>query len=399
MKRLVDFVASFTLIELLVVVAIIAILAAMLLPALAAAREKARRSSCMSQLSQTARALEGYCGDYSGYYPSWAGYASYPSYNGLTREPDGSGFGTAHPLCDGGLYTDPRTAETVASCGRRSGDFYYWHGFNRLIATGQKLSASATRNAGQLNAAPWGLGYLVVAGYMPDMQVFWCPSSGGGVPRPGGYYHATPDGYPGNSTIHASIDDVKRLGGTDGPALTHGNYSEFGQPISAGTPSCALACDYEYRGMPDQQFRTYRGHESFEGWMTLYGYKPLRKTRNFEVPFKNQRIVGGRALVVDAFTNTTSGNRPEFAGDPGWGWWGHREGYNLLAGDWHVAWMGDPQRRHMYWHKTEWNTPEGKGTLGSWAAFGGWSAVDGSRIGASAWAWHRLDVFLGLDVD
>jgi hypothetical protein len=118
------------------------------------------------------------------------------------------------------------------------------------------------------------------------------------------------------------------------------------------------------------------------------------------VSFKNQRIVGGRALVLDAFTNTLDGSKANQAAAPGWGVFAHRDGYDVLAGDGHAAWMGDPQSRHMYWHKLEWTLPEPSysDTMGSFASAGGWSAMSATRVGAGAWAWHQFDVFLGVDV-
>ena len=401
--------AAFTLIELLVVVAIIAILAAMLLPALAAAREKARRSNCISNLNQTGKALEAYCGDYSGYYPSWGAHAAYPSYDASTRSPAPIGSATPHPYCDGGLYTDPRSGEVIAAAGRRTSDHYTWHAYHRLISTGVKFPGSTTRNAGELNAAPWGLGYLLTGGYMSDMKTFWCPSSGGGIPGPCGGKTPTSNVPRSvwNSPMDSSLEAVSKLGGSNGAALTNGDYSGLLQPIGAGTSS-SLSCDYEYRCFPDQQFRTYMGDTPGDnyGKFPVYGYKPTLITRNWEVPFKNQRIVGGRALVVDAFTNSLSAPTSNYASSgysaesAGWGFFGHQEGYNLLAGDGHATWMGDPQQRHQFWHKSEWTTPDGVGTLGSVAAWGGWHATTRTtRVGASAWAWHRLDVFLKVDAE
>ena len=34
---------------------------------------------------------------------------------------------------------------------------------------------------------------------------------------------------------------------------------------------------------------------------------------------------------------------------PGYGIYAHRDGYNVLYGDWHAQWYGDPQQRIIYW--------------------------------------------------
>jgi prepilin-type N-terminal cleavage/methylation domain-containing protein/prepilin-type processing-associated H-X9-DG protein len=60
---------GFTLIELLVVIAIIAILAAILFPVFARAREKARQSSCLSNVKQISLGAMMYTQDYDETYP------------------------------------------------------------------------------------------------------------------------------------------------------------------------------------------------------------------------------------------------------------------------------------------------------------------------------------------
>ena len=256
---------AFTLIELLVVVAIIAILAAMLLPALASAREKARRSSCISQLGQMGRAIEAYCGDYSGYYYHWPAFDGFPSFSKGTTVPGGSapGYdpavgvvgswgsfcnGTFNVNAQGGLYTDPKTNQTIASCASLC-EYKQWWGFHRLLSTGQKLNpTSYTYAPGNLNAAPWGLGGYLATGYLSDMTMFWCPSTGGKMWASYGPRALTWSGAPGqgrhytheNYMVRGHLDDVKKLGGVDGKALTHGDYTSFQNIMNYGGQGVAL---------------------------------------------------------------------------------------------------------------------------------------------------------------
>jgi len=420
---------SFTLIELLVVVAIIAILAAMLLPALAAAREKARRASCINQLGQMGRAIESYCGDYAGYYYSWPAFDGFPSYHRGTTVPGASAPGydrntgvlpswgglfnnTPNLNANGGFYSDPKTGQTISSCASLC-EYKVWRGFHRLISTGQKLNPSSySLAAGNLNAAPWGLGGYVVTGYIGDMTTFWCPSTGGKMwgtnSQRAPDWGSTPMGSlgQGRASTHANIpirgylDDVKKLGGVNGKALTHGDYTSFSNIMGYGGMGVGLECDYEYRPLPDQEIRSSYGApgSNYASWQTVYGIKPTLYSKSGDAPFKTQRIVGPRALVIDAFSNFTTDNGSAYPRDVGYGTWAHTAGYNILAGDGHAVWMGDPQQKQMYWHRYEWAPPGmNDGTYGGSASAAAWTGWKNGHIGGASWAWHQFDLFLGVD--
>jgi len=75
--------------------------------------------------------------------------------------------------------------------------------------------------------------------------------------------------------------------------------------------------------------------------------KPLVRFEDGKPPFKTQRLLGSRALVSDTYSKW----RDTETYEPGYGQYHHREGYNLLYGDWSAKWYGDPQQRFMFWPK------------------------------------------------
>jgi prepilin-type N-terminal cleavage/methylation domain-containing protein len=409
--------AAFTLIELLVVIAIIAILAALLLPALAAAREKARRTACIANLKQFGIALQSYASDYSGYYPSWPGHSTYPSWdmNDMTQmDSEYPENESPQKPYNAGIYSDPRTGDTIGSTGIIVFDLYAdpynkgrWWPFSRLISTGQ-MAAGGTeadfRADGNLSAAPWGLGNLAVGGYLPNLKSLYCPSTGGSMPGPNLRIDRLNSGL---EWMAASVEDIKRLGGTDGRALTHGDYSQLHQMKTyKNQPLNALACDYEYRVLPDSMWKDLVPSPGYK----VYGMKPAQYSTSGTIPFKTQKIVGGRAIVSDVFTNGYEASR--WNGEPGYGHWAHRDGYNILAADGHAVWMGDPQQKFMWMPMNEAKLPGATSRYGygSRADAGGWSAdlgnttmenqADGNnRGGLGAWAWHALDLHLNIDTD
>jgi len=67
--------------------------------------------------------------------------------------------------------------------------------------------------------------------------------------------------------------------------------------------------------------------------------------------FKTQKALGNFALVSDGIFRSnwsTPGGWPTSQNLPGYGQFAHRDGYNVLYGDWHVAWYGDPDQRIIW---------------------------------------------------
>ena len=108
-------------------------------------------------------------------------------------------------------------------------------------------------------------------------------------------------------------------------------------------------------------------------------------------PFKTQKILGSRAISSDSFDREYVDGAREDNFYPGRGAETHRTGYNVLYGDGHVRWHGDPSE-DIIWFWPEYRSsgipednPEHRH---DW--------IDRSNLGAAE-VWHLFDVQAGID--
>ena len=333
--------SAFTLIELLVVIAIIAILAALLLPALAAAREKSRRSACINNLKQFGVALESYSSDYGLYFPCQHDYGADPC-NAVSTGEFQQMVGPA-AVTIRTLNTNAVDSVQIGSS-ENVGRAFPGPSYFRTCFFGISGYETVGATDYYLHSAPIGLGYLLTLEYTGDSKGYICPSAGDTMPADWGAEGA-----------YITGNDLKSLGEYNGLALTQGNWGAMpGSPGRwDGNGATAInangfQCSYNYRNVPI----TGAGAIS----SALFETTNPDLTGHVGCPqFKTQKLLKGRAIVSDTFSKLDDEDNSSLSAvdKAGYGIYAHRQGYNVLYGDWHAVWVGDPKKVYEVWNEND----------------------------------------------
>jgi hypothetical protein len=281
-----------------------------------------------------------------------------------------------------------------------------------------------TTASGQLNLGPVGLGYLALGNYIGDCSVFYCPTASTSMPTPGCLGTPAYWGEDPPRCAAKNISDLKTYsygGNLDALDIMRGNYNgltEFlpnvgtasGYDIGTTSPygpigviQNAVLSQYAYRDVPFSPASSITQAVGASGCMRLDYVSPALVFYNADVMgplFKTQKILGGRALVADAFGK----NATENASWAGPGYYAHRDGYNVLYGDWSTKWWGDPLQKFIWWSAAaQWGLLGGDTNVPADAMYSetiagtlSTAAIPASENG-SVIQWHMLDLAQGID--
>jgi hypothetical protein len=223
-----------------------------------------------------------------------------------------------------------------------------------------------------------------------------------------------------------SLRSWYNAGGTDGDILVHGNwprhaakagangYATYGQYMYRNQEIHSRGNDrYSHRGADD----TYSGQPAMMwgvgydcvGPMTVVFTDPKVVSAPGCPAFKTPRQLGNHALVSDSWQKSTIIEKPGFGGQA------HKDGYNVLYGNYATRWFGDPAGSIMYWVGREGRLYEVEGWTnwyhpGLWGTKTLWmsaahevynSEINPTMIGHYAslepLVWHNLDTVMDVD--
>ncbi len=107
---------------------------------------------------------------------------------------------------------------------------------------------------------------------------------------------------------------------------------------------------------------------------------------------------------MDSCARSTGSYGFQWQWKPGWGWYAHKDGYNVLYGDNHARWVGDGTQRILYYDDPISNYTNIYGTsylnlMGCCIRYGDVKKAGAVEPNPLLRLWHEFDLADGLDVD
>jgi hypothetical protein len=215
----------------------------------------------------------------------------------------------------------------------------------------------------------------MVCGYVPQADLFYCPTVGGAIPA-GVRFNS------GHNDMPRTLKDWRVAGGTNADALLYGDWSSFNifNVWANYGKFKSVQVDYFSRFNPKMH----------DGAHTIYYTRPGVAAYGGCPFFKTSKLLGGRATVTDAWEDWFSP-----ATSPGFGFYAHKDGYNALYGDFHNEWYGDPQLQVMWWP-----SPGAACSSNNLSMTGFYRSGTGPTDDPymSTLVWHLFDLKAGIDV-
>jgi prepilin-type processing-associated H-X9-DG protein len=341
--------------------------------------------------------MESYLGDYGGYYPCWPG---------VQKEFTNRGGTSDYPGRESGRFSDSKTGKVVNSCLYTSTQSTYQTILNDTMGNWRNIATyqgSTKPDGSNTFFAPVKMGMLIYGGYLADFAVLYCPSALGA--KDPLYSASLPNRIQ-------EITQVKAAGASDARSLFFANNAAVFDWDNTTTSMMMVRSSYNYRpnvwGHYDDAFTN-------RDKMWLAGTKPIMTGYVGAQVIPTSRVMAGRALLCDTFERdlirlndyTTSVALDVFSRAGGQG--GHKEGYNVLYGDGHVGWYGDPQKRVIYWGP-ECNSEGYGGTMRggychrlvsgmhSIILYPGMYGTTSPKLHQASEVWHLMDNAGGADV-
>jgi len=195
-----------------------------------------------------------------------------------------------------------------------------------------------------LKVAPMGLGMLITCQYMPDEKPLFCATAYGVTISDIGLND-------NNRWPNLGLREWRIAAGS-GPmvtdsktALLYGNWTRVANSGAGDCKGIYVACDYSNLNHP------VGSRESFvqgnpQPKVAVPWTRPYAWTNTGAPAFKTPRLAAGRALVSDCILRRRFDSLPP----PGYGYFVHKDGYNVLYADCSASWYGDPQQQIIWYN-------------------------------------------------